>query len=262
MRKTQSFASVAVFSALLLSCSETTTPITQEQSDQLLAATVAGATVDPNAETAGGHTPATVPAVSCTMNATTKTMTCASKTNGLNITREVQFFNGAGAAQLKPDTSTRSMKSKTTVSGTATITSPNATGTTTVNRVSIETVTGLGPASTQRVVNGTASGTEDSEGKDARGTMSVKRQYADTTKDMTLSSSPTPLAPFPLSGTTNRNIKASVSLNGAAAKDYTTREVLTYEAGGKLTIKTTMNGQTRTCVLQLGSKTAPVCNQG
>jgi len=171
----------------------------------------------------------------------------------------VQFFDGAGNALLRADTSVRSMKSKTTISGTATITSPTATGTTTVNRVSNETVTGLAPSSTQRVVNGTATGTEDSEAKDARGTMTVKRQYADTTRAMTLSSLPSATNPWPLSGTVIRNIKASVSLNGATAIDYTTREVQTYEAGGKLTITTTMNGRTRTCVLQLGSTTAPAC---
>src|SRR5204862_445784 len=141
--------------------------------------------------------------------------------NGLTITRQMQFLNGAGTPQQHPDSNTRSMNANTTVTGTVTITSqvaggPN--GTTSVNRVSSETVTGLGPASTQRVVNGTATGAEDSDGSDWRGTLSIKRTYADTTKDMTLASPPNQAAPFPVSGTIIRNVKAKVAVNGGAEK--------------------------------------------
>jgi hypothetical protein len=57
-------------------------------------------------------------------------------------------------------------------------------------------------------------------------------------------------------------MKSSVTLNGGTPKDYTSREEKTFEAGGKLTIKTTMNGQTRTCVIQLSTMSMPVCTQG
>ena len=265
MRHTAPAALVAL-SIALVSCFDSTNPVTQEQTDESLAVFVVGAGIDPNAETSGGHT-ATPPAVTCSWNATTMWNTCTSTHNGLTMTRQMQFLNGAGVAQQRPDTSTRSMKARSTVTGTASITSPHPggpTGTTTVNRVSEETVTGLGPASTQRVVNGTGSGTEDSQGTDARGTVAVRRQYADTTKNMTLTSPPNPLSPWPLSGTVIRNIKATVTMNGTTAKDYTSREEKTFEAGGKMTIKTTMNGQTRTCVVQMSTTTrpTPVCTQG
>jgi len=257
-------AVLAALSFALVSCTDANTPITQEQADEALATSLSGVGVDPNAETAGGHT-ATPPSVTCTWDASTNWTTCASTQNGLTVTRQMQFLTGAGTPQQRPDSNTRTMNSKTAIAGTISITSQmtgGPTGTTTVNRVSTESVTGLGPSSTQRVVNGTATGTEDSQGTDSRGTMSVKRTYTDTTKDMTLTSPPNPTAPYPVSGTVIRNVTAKVAINDGAAKDYTSREVQTFEAGGKLTVTTTMNGKTRTCVIQLGTKTAPVCTQG
>jgi hypothetical protein len=240
---------------------DTTVPITQEQADESLATTLAGIVVDPNAETAGGHT-ATAPAPTCSWNATTMWSTCTGTNNGLTITRQMQFLNAAGTPQQRPDSTTNSMKAKTTVTGTTSFTHTATNGptiTTTVSRNSDETVTGLAKSSTQRVVNGTASGTENSTGTDSRGTITVARTYADTTKDMTFKSPPDTAARFPLSGTITRNIASSVTVGDAAAKSYTSREVHKFEAGGKLTVTTTMNGQTRTCVIQLGSKTKPTC---
>jgi hypothetical protein len=262
MRQTLSTLAAVALSTALLACSDATTPVPQEDAD--LIASIAGATVDPNAETMGGHT-ATMPAsgtsTTCVKSGTT--VTCTGKSSGMDVTREVKFFDAAGNQQDKPDSSTRSMTSKATISGTMTVTGPNgATAKNTVNRASFETVTGLGPASAQRVVNGTASGTEDSEIKDAKGTTTVKRQYADTTKDLTLSSSISIMSPGPLSGKVIRHIKATITLNGGTPRSYTTREEQTYEAGGKLTVKSTTNGQTRTCVIQLGVKAPPVCTQG
>jgi len=213
-----------------------------------------------------GHT-ATPPAVTCTFDAVTKWNTCTSTNNGLTITRQMQFLNASGPQQ-RPDSSTISMKAKTKVAGTINFTAQQTggpTGTTTVDRNSDETVTGLGPTSNQRVVNGTSSGTENSEGTDSRGTVTVSRTFADTTTNMTFSQHPL-LPPgnamYPLSGTIKRYVYASVKLNGGTAKTYTSNEVLTFETGGKLTVTTTMNGQTRTCVSQLGSKTKPTCTQG
>jgi hypothetical protein len=279
MRSSLATASIAALT-VLYACSDATTPNTQ--ADEAFAISVSGSGFDPNAETTGGHT-ATPPAVTCSFDATTKWTTCGPSTqNGLTVTRQMQFLDGSGTAQQRPDTSTRSMKSKTTVTGTLTMTAPTgtgtpttgtpttgtpatgtpATGTTTVNRSSEETVTGLGPSSTQRVVNGTATGSEDSQGTDTRGTMTVKRTYADTTTGMTFPAVFNLLNPFPTAGTVVRNVKSSVTLNGGTPKDYTAREEKTFAAGGKLTVKTTVNGQTRTCVIQLGTLSAPVCTQG
>ena len=261
------FAAPAVIAALsltLVSCTDSNSPLTQEQVDESLATTLEGIGVDPNAETAGGHT-ATAPAATCSWNATTMWSTCTGTNNGLTITREMQFLNAAGTPQQRPDSTTSSMKAKTTVTGTRTYTNPAAgspTITTTVDRSSDETVTGLAKGSTQRAVNGTANGTENSTGTDSRGTITVARTYADTTKDMTFKSPPDSTARFPLSGTITRNLSSSVKVNDAAAKSYTSREVHTFEAGGKLTVRTTMNGQTRTCVIQLGVKQPPTCTQG
>jgi hypothetical protein len=265
MRRTLAAVSIAALT-VVYACSDATTPNTQ--ADEAFAIAVSGSGVDPNAETAGGHT-ATPPAVTCSYDATAKWTTCGPSTqNGLTVTRQMQFLDGSGTAQQRPDTSTRSMKSKTTVTGTLTMKTATptgtttATGTTTVNRNSEETVTGLGPSSTQRVVNGTATGSEDSQGTDTRGTMAVKRTYADTTTGMTFPAVFNLLNPFPIAGSIVRSVKSSVTLNGGTPKEYTAREVATFEAGGKLTVKTTVNGQTRTCVIQLGTLSAPVCTQG
>ena len=271
MRRTLAAASIAAL-ALVHACSDATTSITQQQADEALAFRVSGAGVDPNAETMGGHT-ATPPAVSCSWDATTKWTTCSSSApNGLTVTRQMQFLDAARMAQQRPDATTRSMQSKTTVSGTLTMTAPPGTGTpttgtppthtTTVNRSSDETVTGLGASSTQRVVNGTATGTEDSQGTDTRGTLTVKRAYGETTTGMTFPAVFNMQHPWPTAGTIVRLMTSSVTLNGGAPRDYTSREEKTFEAGGKLTIKTTINGRTHTCVVQLGSKDRPVCTQG
>jgi hypothetical protein len=260
MKRTFVAASIAAL-ATVYACSDSTSPLTQEQLDEALAVSVSGSGVDPNAETAGGHT-ATPPAVTCSYSATTQWTTCGPSThNGLTVTREMQFLDSSDAPQQMPNTTTRSMKSKTTVAGTLIMKTQTAIGTTTISRTSEETVTGLGPASA-RVVNGTASGAEDSEGTDARGTMAVKRIYADTTTGMTFPAVFNPASPWPTAGKIVRNMKASAAFNGATAKDYSSREEQTFEAGGKLTIRTTMNGQTRTCVVQLGPMSMPVCTQG
>ena len=143
-----------------------------------------------------------------------------------------------------------------------TLQTPTATGTTTINRTSNEMVTGLGPSSTQRVVNGTATGTEDSDGTDSRGTMAVQRTYTDSTIAMTFAAAFNPASPWPISGKIVRNVTATATFNAGTPKNYTSREEKTFEAGGKVTMKLTINGQTRTCVGQLGSTTPPVCTQG
>lgn len=261
MRTTAAVA-LAALSLTLVSCNEaTTTP--QEQLDESLATTLAGISVDPNAEITGGHT-ATPPSLSCSYDATTKWSTCTATQNGLTITRQMQFLNASGAQQ-RPDSTTTSMKARTAVTGTITFTAQQTggpSGTTTVNRNSDETVTGLGPSSTQRVVNGTAGGTENSEGTDSRGTVTVTRVVMDTTTNLTLPSPPVPGAMFPTSGTIKRYVYASVKLNDGTPRTYTSQELHTFEPGGKLTVVTTMNGQTRTCVIQLGTKTKPTCTQG
>lgn len=258
-------ATLAALTFTVVSCTDTNSPITQDLADESLAMTLAGLDVDPNASTSGGHT-ATAPAPTCAWNATTMWNTCTGTHNGLTITRQMQFLNGAGTPQQRPDSTTTSMKARTTVTGTTTFTNATTNGptiTTVVNRNSDETVTGLARNSTQRVVNGTASGTENSTGTDARGTIAVDRTFADTTTNMTFASPPTPTAPYPLSGTITRNIASSVKVNDATAKSYTAREVHTFAAGGRLTVVTTMNGHIRTCVFQLGpTRTAPTCTQG
>jgi hypothetical protein len=268
MRKSLLVFSAVAVSSLLLSCAEGTAPLTQEEADELLATAIAGVGVDPNSETAGGHT-GTLPTsgagkvITCSIDAATKTATCTHTDRGFSISREIRFFDGAGNPQSHPDTSTRSMSSKTTVSGTGAFSGPNgATGTTTVNRVSNETVTGLGPGSTQRVVNGTAAGTENTTATDSRGTVTVARTYADTTFALTLPSPPTLQNPWPVSGRIVRNMTATVTLTGSAPKNYSSLEEQTFAPVGKLTIKSTMNGVTRTCEVQLGSRAKPVCTAG
>src|SRR5262245_23934723 len=125
MRYTATFALAAV-SFALVSCSDATNTTPQEQIDESLATTLAGVGVDPNAETAGGHT-ATAPAITCSYDAATKWSTCTSTQNGLTITRQMQFLNASGAQQ-RPDSTTTSMKAKTAVTGTINFTAQQTGG--------------------------------------------------------------------------------------------------------------------------------------
>jgi hypothetical protein len=272
MKRSVAVASIAVL-AIASACSETTTPITQDQADEIVAVALGGSDFDPNAATSAGR-PLNPPSPNCTYNATTMWITCGPTTNnGITVTRQHQFLNAAGEPQQRPDSNTRSQRNKTTVTGTITMHvppgAPPLTGTTTIVRNSDEIVTGMGPGATTRVANGTGSGSEDSQFTDQRGAMLVKRTYADTTSGLTFPAHFNPESPWPLAGTIVRNINAKASLNGVALKDFASREVHTFATGGKLTIVTTMNGKTRTCQIQMVKPTnppspppKPICTEG
>jgi hypothetical protein len=261
MKSNVAFASIAVL-AFAAACSDPTPPITQDQSDEIVAIGLGGADVDPNTST--NDRPLHSPAVpQCTYDATTKWHTCGPTTtpNGLTVTRQHQFLDSNNVARQWPDSTTRKQRNKTTITGTLTMHAPPGappiTGTTTVVRNSDETVTGMGPGSTTRVANGTGAGTENSQFTDARGAMIVTRTYADTTSALTFPAPFNPAAPWPTAGTKIRNITAVARLNGGAPNTFVSREVHTFAAGGRLTIVTTMNNRTRTCQIQLVAPTNP-----
>lgn len=272
MKRSLAAVSLVALGAVLYACADSTSPVTPDEADEALATTIAATGVDPNAETTGGHAPSTKPAPpTCTFDATTKWMTCTSTQNGLTIKREIQYLDSKGIALSKPDTTVASMKAKTTVTGTMTIKTATGSGTTTVSRNSEETVTGLQRGSKERVVNGTGSGTEDSKVTDSRGTMTMKRTYSDTTKDLTLptvtttsttsgsTATPPPTPVYPTAGTITRNSKATGKLADGSEKTWTIREVREFEAGGKLTVTTIINGVTHTCVFDLTTRAKPTC---
>lgn len=264
MKRALSAVSLAAAAALLYACTDTTGPTAEELADHELATTISATSVDPNAETAGGHTatdPKSTATMTCTYDATSQWTTCTSTQNGMTISRQVQFLTATGATQQKPDANTVSMKSKTSITGTIVRTGTSFIDSTKVNRTSDETVTGLGPSSTSRVVNGTASGTEDSKVIDSsRGTMTMQRVYADTTNALTFTSPPDMTKPWPVSGSIIRSMTATGKLNDGPSKTYSSRIEQTFAAGGLMTIKTTVNGVTHTCTVQLGGTAKPTCS--
>ena len=185
----------------------------------------------------------------CTFNSSTGVITCAPVTrNGLTIVRTGSYTTAAGVAQSALDSLTNTITLHVTVDGTTTHHRDSVTSE--VHHVSDRTVTGLAKGSTQRTVNGTASGTESSSGTNETGTFTAVRVVGDTTKALVI-----PVADgkpsYPTSGTVIRAMTVTVTYSGQAPTTSTRREVITYDGSSTATLVITQDGTTKNCTLPL-----------
>jgi hypothetical protein len=98
--------------------------------------------------------------------------------DGLTITRSAAYKDGSGTVQSAFDSlTTTSVNIRVSVTGTK-VRRDNDTSV--VQHTSDRTVTGLAPASTQRTVNGTSSGTENIHGSNTTGSFTAVRTIGDT----------------------------------------------------------------------------------
>lgn len=218
-------------------------------------------------------------------NASTGWFVCNPVTrHGITINQQMQYKTTAGAIQPAFDTATtNSVQVQGTVNGTISYVRDSTRGpawggrkgpphigrlvgdsttiltaNTTVSHRSDRTVTGLASGSTQRTVAGTSSGEESTTGTSSKGTFTARRLAADTTRGLVI-----PIVDgrktYPTAGTVIRVMTASVTFAGEAAVTASRREVITYDGTDVAKIVITINGDTKTCTMQL-PKGRPNCS--
>lgn len=185
----------------------------------------------------------------CAFVAATGRVTCTIVTRGgLTIMRSVAFTDAAGAVQGAFDSvTTNTIDTQISVTGTMT---RRDSSTTTVSNASDRTVGGLAQGSTQHTVNGTATGSETTNGKDTTGTFVAVRMVGDTTTGVivpVVTSGRT----YPIAGTIIRAMSVSLTYAGHAAQTASRREVITYDGSATAQLVITQNGTTKTCSLPL-----------
>lgn len=173
--------------------------------------------------------------------------TCTSTHRGLSVTRTLAFTTASGAAQTAFDSTTNTVRARTTVSGTTT---RRDSVTAVVSHSSDQTVSGLARGSTQRTVSGTSAGTENLAGRDSAGVaFTATRAIGDTIAGIVIpvqSGRPS----YPTAGTVTRSLRVSVTSAGTT-KSSSRREVITYDGSSTARVVITQDGTTRTCTLPL-----------
>ena len=181
-------------------------------------------------------------------------VTCTRTFNGLTAVTIYSIKDAAGAAQSKVDSlTTNSVRTRTTVSGTTTRGRDGSNVSATVSVNSDRTVSGLAPSSTQRTVNGTSRGTENSSGtnRDGQAFTSV-RLSADTTTNLVVPVSTSGSAPaFPKSGKVIRYMKVTSTVAGSTATTRERREVIEYDGSATAKVTITHDGTTKNCTISL-----------
>src|SRR5205823_7037444 len=112
-------------------------------------------------------------------------------------------------------------------------------------------VAGLASGSTQRTVNGTASGTESTVGTNDDGAhFTATRVAGDTVSGLIIplqNGRPT----YPTAGTIVRSMQATVALSGQTPTSSSRREVITFDGSSTAQITVTQDGVTKTGTLSL-----------
>jgi hypothetical protein len=185
----------------------------------------------------------------CTFSATTKRVECATVThNGLTINRSFSFLDVSGAVQQAFDAAkTNTVNARSSVTGTTT---HHSTATSTVNSSSDFTVAGLASGSTERKVDGTASGSEKTTGTKNGVAFTVDRTAEDKTTGLVIpiqNGRPT----YPKAGTVSRSMKATVTRAGSAPSTSSRSEVITYDGSATAKVVITHDGVTKNCTKPL-----------
>jgi hypothetical protein len=188
---------------------------------------------------------------SCAFSSIDNRVTCAEVVRrGLTIDRSYKLLDASGAVQQAFDTSTtNSVNVVTTVNGTRVHHDGNDTST--VSSKSDITVTGLASGSTQRTVNGTTSGTENSKGVTRDGVAFTSVRVAGDTATGVVIPLQNGRPTYPTAGTIVRSMQATVTLAGQTPTQSTRREVITFDGTSTAQVSVTQDGVTKTGTLSL-----------
>jgi len=185
----------------------------------------------------------------CAFSTTSNRNDCATIMRaGLTINRSYSFLDAALHVQQSFDpASTNTVNVKNSVTGTVT---HHSTATSTVNSSSDFTVVGLAAGSTQRTVDGTASGSETTTGTRDGVAFTVARTADDKTVGLVIpiqDGRPT----YPTAGTVTRSMTATVTKDGSAPSTTSRSEVITYDGSATATVVITHDGVTKNCTKPL-----------
>jgi hypothetical protein len=185
----------------------------------------------------------------CAFSTTSNRNDCAAITRGgLTINRSYSFLDALGHMQQAFDpASTNTVNVRNAVTGTVT---HHSTATSTVNSSSDFTIVGLAAGSTQRTVDGTASGSETTTGTRDGVAFTVARTADDKTTGLVIpiqDGRPT----YPTAGTVTRSMTATVTKDGSAPSTTSRSEVITYGGSATATVVITHDGVTKNCTKPL-----------
>jgi hypothetical protein len=184
-------------------------------------------------------------------------VTCGPSTRGgLTVTTVYTLTGATGAAQTRLDSTTNTVRTRSTVTGTA-ARGREGSVSATVNNSSDRTVTGLAAGSAQRTVNGWSRGSENSSGtnRDGKAFTSV-RTSADTTTGLvipTAASGPS----YPSAGRVVRAMVVTMTVDGSTTT-RNRREVVTYDGSATAKVTITEDGTTKNCTMPL-PRGRPTC---
>ena len=187
----------------------------------------------------------------CAFSSTDNRVDCPAVTRrGLTITRSFSYLDALGAVQQAFDTAkTNTVNAQTTVTGTRV--HHDGADTSTVNSKSDITVAGLASGSTQRTVNGTASGTENTSGTNEDGVHFTSTRVAGDTATGVIIPLQNGRPTFPTAGTIVRSMQATVTSSGQTSTMSSRREVITFNGTSTAQISITQDGTTKTGTLSL-----------
>ena len=195
----------------------------------------------------------------CTFDASSGRVICDPVLrNGITINRSASYADAGGNVQQAFDSATtNTINVKILVSGTIT---RRDSAVSDVQHVSDRTVTGLAPGSTQRTVNGTSAGTENTTGTRDGKHFTAVRTAGDTTTALVIPvPSSTTQRPYPVSGTVIRAMQVTVTFDGESPTSSSRREVVTYDGSDTAKIVITQDGATKNCTMSLTTRDRPVC---
>ncbi|HKG95374.1 MAG TPA: hypothetical protein VKA84_25870 [Gemmatimonadaceae bacterium] len=267
--------SSALIAALALAAcgGDGTGPNGQELDDGSLAA-IAGLPLGIGVVEAGPGSPAVgsttdLPVPICRYQEGTGRFDCEPITNrGMTITRSFAFLDGAGHPQRRFDpVTTASINTRMSIAGT--LTTPQG-GTIKLDRRGEITVSGLAGAETSHTLNGVESGTSEfsAPASPSLGAYSSKAISNDTTLDLVIPIPPRPAAGqrpapvFPLSGKRISNQRITSRFSNSpedGLTELTMRYVVTYNGTSVVTIEMTLDGQTKTCTVDLMAPSIGSC---
>ena len=113
------------------------------------------------------------------------------------------------------------------------------------------TVAGLVSGSTQRTVNGTASGTESTVGTNDDGIHFTSTRVAGDTISCVIIPLQNGRPTYPTAGSIVRSMQATVTLSGQTPTSSSRREVITFDGSSTAQITVTQDGVTKTGTLSL-----------
>jgi hypothetical protein len=188
------------------------------------------------------------PADHCTWSPASGRLECDPVTRGgLTISRSIAFYNAAGTAQPRRDSTTRSANTRVAVKGTAT--TPK--GALTVDRSSSVTVSGLGERATTHTLNGSEEGTTSGTVGTDRGPATITETFRSTTANVVVPA-PFSATSWPTSGTTARVASQTVT-RGTESRTSTLGETVTYNGTSSVPVVITRDGTSRRCTRDLAT---------